>query len=243
MVNGMKTLGIIGGMGPMATAYFYRRIIEMTDATCDQEHITAYISSNPCIPPRTDFILQKEGAKDPRPIIIDEGRKLAASGAQVIAVPCITSHTFYDEISSALTVPIINAVTETAKYLKLRGIERVGIMAADGTIVGGYIQKCLNEYGIDTIVPDPEGQAYVMHIIFDEVKAGKHVSMDMFNAVGEYLFKEGARAVLLGCTELSIVKRDNRLGSGFLDILDVLAAESVRACANLKPEFFELITR
>ncbi len=227
----------------MATAYFYRRVVEMTDATADQQHITTYISSNPCIPPRTDFILQKEGAPNPCPAIVDEGRKLISNGAEVIAMPCISSHTFIDEISQKLNVPVINAVSETAKYLKARNINRVGVMAADGTVASGYLQGCFKEYGIDAIFPDPEGQAFVMHIIFDEVKAGKPVNMGRFNAVGEYLFKEGAKAVLLGCTELSIVKRDNKLGSGFLDILDVLAAESVKRCANLKTDFQELITR
>lgn len=238
----MKTLGVIGGLGPMATAYFMQLVTQMTDAETDQKHIRMLVASNPAIPDRTRFILG-QSSDNPAGKMAEEGLFLKNSGAQVLAIPCITAHYFHDELESKIGLPIIHAMEETGKYLKDRHIERVGLMATDGTILSCIFQRTLEKYGVEVIVPDAESQQKVMDIIYRQVKAGKPVNMRTFNGVSSHLRSKGAEVVLLGCTELSVVKRDCRLRSGYLDVMEVLAMKAVSECGVLRKEYRELITR
>ncbi|MCR5677375.1 MAG: amino acid racemase [Agathobacter sp.] len=237
----MNKLGVIGGLGPMATAYFYQLVVQMTDAATDQEHIETIIYSRPSTPDRTKFILGKSN-EDPMPFLLDAGRKLKRQGANVIAIPCITAHYFQKRLEKTLGTRVIHAIEETGKYLKANGITVVGIMATDGTVESRLFQTILEKYGIACVIPSEKNQAKVMHIIYDDVKSGRPVEMDLFEEVSDKLFAQGAQTVLLGCTELSLIKRDYQIGKGFLDVMEVLARQAVIACGKLKEEYNNLIT-
>ena len=237
----MKRLGIIGGLGPMASAYFMRLITEMTDAATDQEHIEIILHSKPQIPDRTQFILGRS-SENPMPQLIETGKQLAAQGVYVIAIPCITAHFFQKQLEEEIGAYIINVIEETARYLKSEGISCVGIMATEGTIQSKLFQKVFSEYGITCRIPNNTGQDKVMHIIYDNVKAGLPVDMDMFEQISEDLNADGAEINLLGCTELSMIKRDNKIGKGYLDVMEVLARQSVLMCGKLKSQYQHLIT-
>ncbi len=235
-----KKLGIIGGLGPMATAYFMRRIIEMTDAATDQENIEMVIFNVPSIPDRTGFILGKSD-ESPLPKIIEIANDMERLNVDYIAMPCITAHFFHKELAKSVIIPVSNGVKEAAEFLKAHGITNVGIMATDGTAETRLFNTVFTDYGIDCIYPDKECQKLTMSIIYDDVKAGKSVNMQEFDLVKSQLLEKGAEVVLLGCTELSIVKRDNEVGDKVLDIIDVLARDCVKKCAKLRPEFEELM--
>ncbi len=237
----MKKLGIIGGLGPMATAYFMRRIIEMTDAATDQENIEMVIYNVPSIPDRTGYILDNS-KESPLPKIIDLANDLERQNVDYIAVPCITAHYFHKDIAKSVYVPVSNGIREAGEYLSERSIKKVGIMATDGTAHTKLFDTVFKDYGIECIYPKKECQKLVMSIIYDDVKAGKNVSMDEFCLVKRQLLDEGAEVIILGCTELSIVKRDNDVGDKVLDIIDVLARDCVLKCATLRPEYEDLIT-
>ena len=236
-----KKLGIIGGLGPLATAYFMRRIIEMTDAATDQDNIEMVIYNVPSIPDRTGFILGTN-PENPLPKIVELANKLEKETVDYIAMPCITAHYFHDQLADAVIVPVSNGIRETALYLSERKISKVGIMATDGTATMHLFDSVFKDYDIKCIYPDTECQKLVMSIIYDDVKAGKPVNMDEFHLIKSQLVDKGAQVILLGCTELSIVKRDNEVGGQVLDILDVLAQDCVKKCASLRPEYEELIT-
>ena len=235
----MKKLGIIGGMGPMATVYFMQLVTEMTDADVDQDHIEIFVHSKPDIPDRTRFILG-ESNDNPLPQLMEAGRGLIAQGAEVIAIPCITAHFFEKDLKS-LTVPCIDSLEETGIYLKSEGICRAGIMATDGTARSGLFQKALAPYGIECVMPEAESQKKVMHLIYENVKAGRPIEMDKFFEVKEELTGKGAEVVILGCTELSVIKREHDTGPHVLDVLDVLARKSVNMCSRCKAEYDKLI--
>ncbi|SEK21008.1 aspartate racemase [Pseudobutyrivibrio ruminis] len=235
----MKKLGIIGGLGPMATAYFMRRIIEMTDAATDQDNIEMVIYNSPSIPDRTGYILDNT-KESPLPKIIDLANRLELQDVDYIAIPCITAHYFHQQIAKSVDVPVSNGIREAADYLSEHGIKKVGIMATDGTVSTRLFDSVFMDYGIQCVYPDWEYQKLVMSIIYDEVKAGKPVSMKEFELVKNQLLASGAEVVILGCTELSIAKRDNHI-EGVLDIIDVLARDCVMKCAKLRPEYKELI--
>ncbi|SOB96185.1 cysteate racemase [Pseudobutyrivibrio ruminis] len=235
----MKKLGIIGGLGPMATAYFMRRIIEMTDAATDQDNIEMVIYNSPSIPDRTGYILDNT-KESPLPKIIDLANRLELQDVDYIAIPCITAHYFHQQIAKSVDVPVSNGIREAADYLSEHGIKKVGIMATDGTVSTRLFDSVFMDYGIQCVYPDGEYQKLVMSIIYDEVKAGKPVSMKEFELVKNQLLASGAEVVILGCTELSIAKRDNHI-EGVLDIIDVLARDCVMKCAKLRLEYKELI--
>ena len=99
----MKRLGIIGGLGPMATAYFLRLIVEMTDAKTDQEHIEVLLHSKPQIPDRTRYILGLS-EENPMPELLAVGKSLTAQGVEVIAIPCITAHFFQKQLEEKIYI-------------------------------------------------------------------------------------------------------------------------------------------
>jgi aspartate racemase len=237
-----KKLGVIGGLGPVATAYFYELISRMTDAYLDQEHIDINIISKPSIPDRTDYILGRS-TDSPLPYMIEAGNTLVELGADYIAIPCITAHFFHEELSNSIQAPIIHIICETVKHLRKYNVKHVGIMATEGTIESRLFQDELLKYEIEPIIPSNHGQALVTSLIYKNVKAGIPVNMEQFSMVTDELKNKGADTIILGCTELSMIKRDEDIGPGFIDALEVLAMRSVTSCgAKLKKEYINLIT-
>lgn len=238
----MKKLGILGGLGPMATAYFFQLIIQMTQAETDQEHIESIIYNCPSIPDRTQFILGKS-ACSPLPAMIETIQKLACQGADICAIPCITAHYFHKELTDAVPVPIIHGIKETASYLKQRNIKKAGIMATDGTVQTMLFSQEFQKKEITCIYPSALCQSYIMELIYKNIKAGLPIEIDKFHTVSKELYASGAEVILLGCTELSMIKKDFSVGSGCLDVMEVLAKCCVEMCgARLKTQYNELIT-
>lgn len=238
----MRKLGVIGGLGPMATAYFLQLVTQMSDAGNDQEHMEILLHSKPQIPDRTRYILGESG-ESPLPQMTEIGIDLKSQGAELIAIPCVTAHYFQRRLEEAIGIPIVDTIQETAVCLEEAGVGSVGIMATDGTIASGLFQKAFAERRMQCILPDRIGQRAIMELIYRDIKAGREVELPLFRQVAEDLFRRGAQVVLLGCTELSLVKRDFPLGTGFLDVLEVLAQRAVLFCGRLKQEYTCLITR
>lgn len=237
-----KVLGILGGLGPMATAYYLELIIKMTDAATDQEHLQSIVMNFPTVPDRTAYILGRSEESPLEPMIA-LGQQLKAMGADVIATPCITAHYFHQPLQDGIGLPMIHGIQCVAKQLAAAGITRVGLMATDGTVQSGIFQRQVEEQGMELLLPDEAGQAAVMSLIYDQVKAGMEPDMALFESVKEQLRLKGAQVVVLGCTELSLLKKQTPLGDGIVDALEVLAQESVRFCGKqVKPEYEVLFT-
>lgn len=235
-------LGVIGGLGPMATAYYMELMIRMTDAKRDQDHPEVIIMNVPSIPDRTAFILGKSQANPCGPMV-ELGRQLKGLGCSVVATPCVTAHYFHETLQEQIGLPVIHVIRRTAELLRQAGIRRVGLMATDGTVCSGIFQRQVEEQGMELVLPTEAGQKGVMTLIYDQVKAGIQPDMDLFAAIRDDLRCSGAEVIVLGCTELSLLKKAQDLGDGILDALEVLAKESVLACGKpVKPEFDRLFT-
>ena len=231
-----QKLGIIGGLGPMASAQFLELLTDKTDAATDQEHIEVFLYSRPQTPDRTAFLLG-HSQESPYPVLLDSGRKLEAMGCGVLVMPCMTAYSFYPQLKSDLHARLINPIPESAAVLKRRGMQKVGIMATSGTLQVGTFQQALTDCGITPIVPDAANQAEVMSIIYDDVKSGKPADMERFHSVAHSMRAQGAECVILGCTELSVIRQTQKIGAGFLDAMVVLAECAIEACGyRVKPE-------
>ncbi len=198
-----KVIGIIGGMGPLATVDLFKKIVSMTKADSDQEHLRVCIDSNTDIPDRTKAILH--GGIDPVDEILRSAQRLESAGADVLIMPCNTAHYFYDRLTAATSLPILNMLEETAKEIVRQGIGTVGLLATDGTIQSGVYDHILQKYEIKVLKPSDEDQRHIMDIIYKGVKASNaQLDITGFLHALDKLEAAGAEALVLGCTELPI---------------------------------------
>lgn len=223
-----KKLGVIGGMGPEATNFFYARLIARTKASKDQDHIDTIILSHATMPDRTHAILT--GEKDALlKAITEDARNLEMLGVSNIAIPCNTSHYFYDEIQAATKVPVIHMIEESVRHVKKYwpDTKKIGIMGTDGTIQAGTYHRACERYGIEPIVPSPERQKDVMSLIYDDIKCGKPGDRKKFNRTYDELMEKGCDAIILACTEISVFKEYYQVPLNCVDAMDVLVKESI----------------
>lgn len=242
MTRNKKLLGVIGGLGPLATTHFMELVIAMTDAATDQDNVDMIVYNFPSIPDRTGYILGSN-LRSPLPGLLSVGRSLARQGADCIAIPCMTAHFFYEELCAAIPAKILHGVRETVQHLKDQGVTAAGVMATDGTLASNLFIRELIDAGILPVLPSDDRQEDVMHLIYRNIKAGIPVEMERFYRVEAELREKGAQVIILGCTELSLIKRDYPIGPGYLDSMEVLARQAILNCGGkLKPEYHCLIT-
>ena len=148
----------------------------------------------------------------------------------MLAIPCNTSHYFADRLQRELSIPLMNMIRLTAAAMKKRGCRRVGLLATDGTVRTGIYQAECAAQGLEGVVPGPEAQALTMSIIYDEIKRGEKGSREKFARIDRDLRDRGCDGAVLACTELSVYKDYHGVPELYLDAMDVLAEESIRAC-------------
>ena len=224
-----QRLGILGGMGPQATQVFYQRILDLTDAARDQEHLPALILSDTAMPDRTAAILGGDAEGCFRRLLAG-AKTLERCDCTAIAIPCNTSHYFADRLQAELSIPLLHMVRETARAAAGRGWRRIGLLATDGTIRTGVYQRELDAIGLEGFSPPPEIQSLVMSIIYDEIKKGEKGSREKFSAIDRALRTAGCDGAILGCTELSVYRTYHGLPQFYIDAMDVLAEQCITFC-------------
>lgn len=228
-----KILGILGGMGPLATQLFYRMIIDCTDASKDQEHLDMIIFNHASLIDRTQAILTGH-TEELYDTLLEDAKRMEESGITSIAIPCNTSHLFVDRMQQELNIPIINMVRETTKVVAAspRGIKTVAILATDGTIKSGLYQQACIDAGINPVVPSESSQKLVMKIIYDGIKSGGTIDYNDFIRIEGELASKGCQGAILACTELSCFKEQFNLPDFYIDAMQVLAVRSIESCGK-----------
>lgn len=223
-----KTIGIIGGMGPLATVKLFERIVTNSGAAADQEHPRVLIDNNTNIPDRTSFILGR--GEDPVPELTKSAVGLEKMGADFLIMPCNTAHFFLEEISKVIKIPFIDMLEETllkASETVLDG--RIGLLATDGTLQSGIYDKRAADHGLKLIHPEPEDQVKVMKFIYGIKSGNLGGHSEDFKEVVNKMADNGLKAVILGCTELSVaidyLELDNRIT--YLDPLTIIARRAL----------------
>jgi aspartate racemase len=222
-----KTIGIMGGMGPEATAYFYELIIKHTKAEKDQEHIKVVIYSNPEIPPRTDAILKT--GPSPTPLLVEGFRRLQDAGADFIAMPCVTAHHFVPEVREQVDVPFIHLLDKTVKWAQkeIPEIRKAGLVASTGTVKSQLFHDAFARAGIEVIAPEEEEQAQVIEAIFGKqgIKAGftSGSPKEILVSIAKVLIARGADAIIAGCTEVPLVLKDKDIPVPLIEPLRITA--------------------
>ncbi|MBR2185767.1 MAG: aspartate/glutamate racemase family protein, partial [Lachnospiraceae bacterium] len=163
--------------------------------------------------------------------------RLQADGAREIAIPCVTAQFYQKKLQEKVSIPVMNGVEEMADYLKDTGCDSVGILATDGTVQSNLFGSIFDGYGIKYYYPDKADQKKVMSIIYDQVKAGKKPDVDALIRIADRLVAKGAKRVILGCTELSVIKDGYVFPDYMIDVLDVMARNCVKHFASLRSEY------
>jgi aspartate racemase len=227
-----KTIGVLGGMGPEASAYFYGLLTKHTRAARDQEHIPIIIWSDPRVPDRTEAILGK--GPSPLPRLIAGARGLRRAGANFLVIPCLTAHYFLEELRKASAIPILSLLEETARFIRRRHprLGCAGLLASSGTVRSGLFQKALAAAGIRVLVPTESEQKKVMASIYGRqgIKAGVTAGKPrtLLRGVARQLIRRGAQAIIAGCTEIPLALRPADLAVPFLDPMDIAARSCIR---------------
>lgn len=223
-----KTLGILGGMGPLAGAHFYRRVIELSEASEDAEHIPVVLLGDGRIPDRTAHLAK--GGESPLPYLEEKIKCLTACGANVIAMPCNTAHAYFPSLLRITTARLLHMPRIAVAYAADRGIKQLGILATRGTVCAGIYQEAVKTTQIKVRIPSPPRVLEIEEMIYKQ-KAGEVVKSEAYTPYIEELLAEGADAVLLACTEISTAFQGERHRS-VIDALEILAAGAVRACGG-----------
>jgi aspartate racemase len=229
-------VGILGGMGPLATADLYTKIIQSSPAANDQEHIPVVMYADPRVPDRTEALLR--GGEDPTPWLIHGARQLVTIGADFIVIPCNTAHAFLDEVQLEVERPIVSMIEAAADMIfqTYPQANVVGLLATGGTIGSEMYQQALRRRGIDTIVPDSDIQRRCVMAAIGEVKAGRAQASTtaLLAEAGESLELRGADVLLAACTEIPVVLQQRHVGVPLVDATDALAQLAVKTAIHLE---------
>lgn len=206
----MKLVGVLGGMGPMATVDFFEKVVKLTPVATDQEHIPMIIYNNPQIPSRIDAIL--ENKTSPKDELVRSAKYLEDIGAKVIVIPCNTAHLWYEDIKNAVDIEVLHIVEVVADYIQSRqksGNSEIMLFATAATAKMNLYQSIFKTRGVELKTPTVEEQQIIADAI-DMVKAGKledNPHLPSLKKIMNDYYKQGIGSFVAGCTEVPILFR------------------------------------
>jgi aspartate racemase len=223
----MKTVGILGGMGPLATSDLFNKIVTLTDAKNDNDHIHIILNNYPIIPDRTKYILGD--GENPIKYMIEAALKLEVMGANVVIMPCNTAHYFYDEITEYLTIPFINMIEETAKEIKKVNPEskKVCLLSTQGTYKTKIYDNIFKNYDIEISRPGKAVEDVITDIIYSIKKGDTALKNIDKNLLTSYLNAIEGESIILGCTELPVAFNILGITKGCIDPTKILAKSAI----------------
>ena len=218
----MYKLGVIGGMGPLATVSFYERVVLNTVAKCDNEHIDMVVLSHASMPDRTKCIIENKGGEFLE-VIKKDFKILEDIGVEAVAIPCNTSHYFFDEFKKFTGLRIINMIEETILEVKKRGIEKIAVFGTLGTLNSKVYEKYANQHGLLVKEVSPEDKQAVMDIIYDIKETNALDGRRFVDILSRYCDDETVG--IIACTELSLLDIPEDIDT--IDALNVLVKRSI----------------
>lgn len=203
-VTQLPLLGVLGGMGPQATADFLLKLVELTPAARDQEHIPVLTYTLPQVPDRNEAIMH--GGESPLPVMQAGIRVLAGAGVRAIAIPCNTAHFWLDDLRATTDVPIVSIVDAVVRRLQHLGVRgKIALLATEATVKAGIYSREIEAAGVELVFPDEKDQAAIDASV-KRVKAGDPIGAQLpVLRVLHHMVAFGASTAILGCTELPLL--------------------------------------
>jgi len=223
-----QVVGVLGGLGPEATLDFYAKVLALTPATRDQEHLRLLIDSNPRVPNRNEAVAGT--GPSPGPLLAAMALGLERAGADFLVMVCNAAHAFQGEIETAVSIPFVSIVTETceATLRAVPGLKTVGVLGSSGCLDAGLYQDAFAERGVTALVPEGTERDRFMKVLY-RIKAGDKGAevRETMRALAGSLIAEGAEAIVAGCTEVPLVLSGDALPCPLISSTDVLAERTV----------------
>ena len=222
-----RMIGVLGGMGPLATVDFMRKVIEGTPATCDQDHVPMIVYSVPQVPDRVSAIL--EGRDDPFPNLLEGVQTLERAGVELIVMPCNSAHAWFDRLAASTRVPMLHMAEAARQSLTNLAHQprRIALLGTRGTLRMGIYQRVLAGKGREIVVPDDRVQQHLTDAIAavkrNDVAKAERTAMLATSALAEH----GCDSLLLACTELPVAIRSDNAPLPVIDATASLAAACV----------------
>ena len=227
-----KRLGVLGGMGPAASAEFMVRLVTQTPAKKDQDHIPTILWSDTTVPDRSTSM--RNGDDLPLPYLLNGIQGLVSSGCNLIVIPCNTAHLWFKEMEKqaswhAKIVHIVDSVADALRDVNVVD-SKIGVMGTQATIELGLYQYRLNKLGWECIAPTKEEMDTLVQPAIDLIKANQiEQAHPMLMTVIHSLINKGANAVVLGCTEIPLsVREDIVQDTPIINSIDSLVKSAIR---------------
>lgn len=227
----MKTVGIIGGLGPLAGVHFYQRLIELTPSGSDEDHVPIRLWSSPEIPSRINHLRGR--GPSPVPALVRIAQGLITAGAEFLVIPSSTTHYYYNNIASTVSVTVLNLLEEVAQTIANTSVKRVAIVATTPTVEFTLYQSAFAKHELMLIYPDPVSQTEIMDVIY-AVKSGqpRQELQEPVLSIVQKPWMKSADCVLLACTELPLIFPHkiwlDQEGLPLFDATDILARATIR---------------
>jgi len=224
-----KVVGVIGGMGPEATIDFMHRLVARTPARDDADHLHVLVDNNPKIPSRIAALIEGTG-KDPAPVLCAMAQGLQAQGADFLVMPCNTAHFYLPAIAQSVTIPMLDMVQLSIARLAASGVRRIGLLASPAVRMVGLYRARMKQAGLEAIFPDLKDEQKLLEVI-RTIKAGRldDAGRQDYAWVARTLLDAGADALLVACTEFSVIGTPAGVTCPVMDALDVLVEETIAA--------------
>jgi aspartate racemase len=230
-----KILGLIGGMGTVASAYMFDRLVALTPAAKDQDYIETIVHNNSRVPDRTAGILGT--GPSPLPELERSVDLLTGLGVHCIVLACMTSHHFLPLLRRRTPVELIDGVAETARHCAARHpeVRRVGLLASSGALQAGVFQTAFAAHEIEVVTFSAQEQAhYFMEPVYAPwgIKAGNVTGLPRERILEgvRLLLGQGVHAVIAGCTEIPLVLAPADLSVPLLDTIDIMCEAAIARC-------------
>ena len=228
-----RVVGVLGGLGPEATLDFYAKVLSLTPAERDQDHLHLIIDSNPAVPNRNEAVAGT--GPSPGPLLGAMAAGLEKAGADFLVMVCNAAHAYQHDIEAAVSIPFVSLIEETceATLRAVPGVKKVGVLGSSGCLDAGLYQSTFAERGVTTLVPQDAERELFMKTLY-RIKAGDKGNdvRDTMRGLAETLIAEGAQAVVAGCTEVPLVLDGDALTCPLIDSTAVLAERTVFYARN-----------
>ena len=225
----MKTIGLVGGLSWESSKEYYRIINETVNERLGGLH------SAKCMLHSLDFaeirkIQQTKGYDEVTKILIDAAQRLEAAGADIVVICANTMHKFVPEIQRRIHVPILHIADATADKILEKGLKKVGLLGTKMTMEEDFYKGRIRErFGIEVLVPDKDERDFIERVIFDELCVGKMnaSSKERFKQIIGKLVENGAEGIILGCTEIPLLIKQEDVNVPVFDTTEIHAKGAV----------------
>lgn len=233
MHDSTLTAGVIGGLGPAATIDFMNRVLELTPATSDQDHLRLLVDQNPRVPDRQAAVLK--GGETPGKVLASMAAGLEAAGSDFLVMPCNAAHMSQGDIENAIRIPFISIIETTVDAIPA-GVTSVGVLETPACREAALYSSMLRDRGMEYLTPDADGREELLRLIY-AIKGGDcgDSIRSAMKSLADALIARGAGAIILGCTEIPLVLCDDDVDVPLIASTAALAIRTVALARGEQP--------